>query len=287
MTKNLGIFEKLSDAMQRVAAMEILYWESVIPTGLSGIDQRIGGFRPADLIVVASEEPWMHASLTQIFVESVAVKQRLPVVVIRLGHDLSKYCEQTFKAKEAVQRAWGSKPGEQKEPDWSKLTALTEAPIYITQPLPSADIDYLFQEVEKLAESIGQLGLIVIEGIERLNIWAKATSSITNPGERWASVSANLKQLATYLKCPLVVDVRIDNQRPDDGHLTNPGLSDLPYEGALANCADLVLMLQDFSYLRVGTRASLETRFSRTGLVARTELDYLSETGRWIEVGQQ
>lgn len=284
MTQNLGIFEKLSDTMQRVATMEIRFWESVIPTGLSGIDQRTGGFRSADLVILASEQPWLHASLTQVFVESVAVKQRLPVVVIRLGHDLRNYCEQAFKAKESVQWAWGTKLGENKEPDWPKLTALTEAPIYITQPLPGADIDYLFQEVEKFAESIGQLGLIVIEGIERLNIWAKATSSITNPGERWASVSANLKQLATYLKCPLVVDVRIDNQRPDDGHLTNPGLSDLPYEGALANCADLVLMLQDFSYLREGTRACLETRFSRTGLVARTELDYLSELGTWVEV---
>ncbi len=284
MTQNLGIFEKLSDTMQRVATMEIRFWESVIPTGLSGIDRKIGGFRSADLVILASEQSWMHASLTQVFVESVAVKQRLPVVVIRLGHDLRNYCEQVFKAKGAMQWAWGTKLGENKEPDWSRLTALTEARIYITQPLPGADIDYLFQEVEKLAESIGQLGLIVIEGIERLNIWAKATSSITNPGERWASVSANLKQLAAYLKCPLVVDVRIDNQRPDDGHLTNPGLSDLPYEGALANCADLVLMLQDFSYLREGTRACLETRFSRTGLVACTELDYLSELGTWVEV---
>ncbi len=284
MKQGLGIFEKLGDRMRSVAAMENLFWESAIPTGILGLDERIGGFRPGELIVLASEQPWLHMSLMQLFIESVAIKQQRPVAVIRNGQNLRDYCRSCFLSNDAVPWSWGMQPVSGGEPDWSKLQDIVDAPIYITQPPHSIGIDYLLKEADKLSGAVGQLGLVVIDGIDYINVWSQCDAGAGNPASSWAMISSALKQMATHLKCPIVVDTRIINRQPESGYLTHPGLRDLPYEGALSNSADLVLLLQDFSYLQNGMRARLETRFSRNGLLASAEFDYQSENNAWIEL---
>ncbi len=85
MEQRFGIFERLDNVMKRTAIIEMLFWESTIPSGLNGFDTKVGGFRPGELVVLASEEGWLRPKLTQVFIESCAIRHNLPVVVVRLG----------------------------------------------------------------------------------------------------------------------------------------------------------------------------------------------------------
>jgi len=264
MTQSSGIFEKLNEAMERTAAMEPVFLDSALPSGLPELDASMGGFRPGELIVLASEEIWAHDRLTKVFVESAAIKNKRPVAVIRLGHGIRDWCTSIFKSPQS--EAWA------------------QAPIYITEPKTGIAIQNLVQEVEQLAREAGPLGLIVIDGIDHLNIWADTQFSANNPGGSWASVSSALKWLAINQKCPVIVETRIQNRHTENGHIPEPWLRDLAYEGALANGADLVLMLQDFACSEKGHTVSLRSAYCRSGLGVWIDLYCTHETQLWQEI---
>ena len=264
MTQSSGIYETLNEAMERTAAMEPLFWDLALPSGLPGLDASMGGFRPGELVVLASEEIWAHDRLTKVFVESAAIKNKRTVAVIRLGHGIRDWCTSIFKSPQSE--------------DWA------QAPIYITEPKTGIAIQNLVQEVEQLARTVGPLGLIVIDGIDHLNIWADRQFSADNPGGGWASVSSALKHLAINQKCPVIIETRIQNRHPENGHIPEPGLIDLAYEGALANSADLVLMLQDFACSEKGHKVSLRSAYCRSGLGAWIDLHCTYETHLWQEI---
>ena len=186
-------------------------------------------------------------------------------------------------ANDPLNRAWGKKSIHLQKPDWSSLEQLMHAPIYIVQPIPGAGIEYVDQEVEKLVKSLGKVGLIVIDGIDHINIWANGHYRAENPGASWAEVSAKVKWMALTCRCPVIADTRIVNSNPDEGAMPNPTIWDLPYQGALANSADLICLLDGFSYLRHGSLFRLRTSFSRNGLYAWVDLIDDQVSGRVFE----
>lgn len=264
MAQGTGIFEPINEAMKRLAAFEPLFWDSVLPSGLAGLDARMGGFRPGELIILASEENWAHDRLTKVFIESAAIKNKSPVAVVRLGHGIRDWCAPIFKSPQS--EAWA------------------QAPIYITEPRTGVAIQILVQEIEQLARAVGSLGLIVIDGIDHLNVWADSQFNAENPGASWAAVSSALKWLANNHQCPVIVETSIQNKQPENGHLSEPGLRDLAYEGALANSADLVLMLHDFVCTENGHTASLRSSYCRSGLGVWIDLCSTYETQTWQEI---
>ena len=284
MAQNFGIFERLDNVMKRTAIVEMLFWESTIPSGLNGFDTKVGGFRPGELVVLASEDGWLRPKLTQVFIESCAIRHNLPVVVVRLGYGSRDWCAQLFKSKGAVPWSWGINATSNTEPEWKCLEALLQAPIYVTEPIPGSGIEYLDKEIEKLADALGGLGLIIIDGIDYLNIWEDTQFNTRNPGASWSVVSSKLKWMAINRKCPVIIDTKVENANPDNGRLSEPTLRNLSYEGAIANSADHVLMLHDISCVPDGHSAILRTVFSRSGLGAWVDLHYSSENHSWREI---
>ena len=284
MAQRFGIFERLSDVMKKMAFREAFFWETAISSGLDGFDARVGGFRPGELVVLASEEGWARPKLTQVFIESCAIKHNLPVVVVRLGYGFRDLCDQLFKSKGAVPWSWGSNAASNVEPDWKCLEALAQAPIYVTELIPEADLEYLEREIKVLNDSLGGIGLIVIDGIDHLNIWSDIQFKPHYLGANWSIVSSTLKWMAINQKCPVIIDTKIEYDNRANGHLDDLTIRHLPYEGAIANCADLVMILENFSYSSDGNTASLRTAFSRSGAKAWVDLHYSNENYSWREI---
>ncbi len=275
-----GIFETLGESMRKTAAKEILFWESAIPTGIAALDERIGGLRPRELTLMAYEDALIYPLVLQQLIESVAVTQKLPVLVICFGTGLREFNVELFRAKDPQSHVWGRKGANDAEPGWKNLEPWLAAPIYVTQPIPGAGFEYLEHEIDKLVDRLGKVGLIVIEGIDHLNIWANPQYRSENPGASWADLSARAKWLAMSHNCPVVLDTRIVNNTPDAGHLANPTTRELPYQGAVANSADLVCFLEKFSYLQNGRAFQLRTGFSRNGLYALVDLVHDHDSGQ-------
>lgn len=287
MTRDLGIFEPLAERMRKTAAKEILFWESVIPSGIAALDAQIGGLRPGELTLLASEDAFINSQISQVLIESVAVTHQLPVIVVLVGTDVREFNAQLFRRKDSRSRSWGGNNRSIAEPEWAELQQLMAAPIYVSQPVPGVGIDYIDEEIEKLVSALGQVGLIVIDGIDHLNIWANPQYRSENPGASWAAVSAQAKWMALRHRCPVVIDTRILNTSPDTGHLHHATLRDFPYQGALANSTDLVCILEGFSYLQQGRAFQLRTAFSRNGLYAQIDLHHDEKEDRIVEASWQ
>lgn len=287
MNQDLLCIETLGESMRRTVAQESLFWESAIPSGIGELDAQTGGLRPGELTLLASEDAFITSKIAQKFIESVAIVQKLPVIVICAGSGLREFCGQLIRGGDSKNRQWGRSPRNIAEPDWENLKRLTEAPIYVTQPIPSAGIDFIDQEIEKLVGVLGNVGLIVIEGIEHLNIWANPEYRSENPGASWAAVSAKAKWMALMHRCPVILDARVVNNCPETGHLANPTVIDLPYQGALANSADIAYFFEKFSYMKQGRAFQLRTAFSRNGLYALMDLFHNEETDQIVEASWQ
>lgn len=272
-----GIFETLGESMRKTAAKEFLFWESAIETGIAGLD-RIGGFQPGELTIVASEDNLITPRLLQLFIESVGVTQQLPVIIVRLGHGLRDLCCQLFRFKDPESQFWGINRSKTAEPNWSKLEALMQAPIYVTESITGADINYIDLQIERVAKTLGEVGLIVIEGIDYLNVWADTEYRSENPGVAWSRVSAEAKLMALSHKCPVILNTRVVNKDYYAEPLNNPSIRDLPYEGALANSADVVLIADRFSGQLSGRCFDLRTVFSRNGRYALVEMRHSGDT---------
>ena len=60
-----GNFERLGDSLMMSSAAEEKLWSNLRSTGYSSLDQQLGGLRPGELVVIASQFDWMLPALNR------------------------------------------------------------------------------------------------------------------------------------------------------------------------------------------------------------------------------
>jgi replicative DNA helicase len=281
MDSSLGYFESIGDLLTNSQHREEQFWSDLRKTGYIHLDKTLGGFRPGELVVIGSQYNWLLPNLFLQMIETVAITEKRPVLYIRIGQNLRNLVGSWFKRTEA-NPAWRDSNRNSFEFDAGKTSEIRDAPIYVLDA-HGFSLQFLQNAIDSCAKSFKELGLIVIDGLEHLDIWS-GISDISVPA-RWAHVSSELASLASRHQCPVVVDSSVNSIEADGSKVVLPTIRHFPNGSAIAASADHVLVLEAVDGVMSGEPAELYSVYSHNGILCSgMQLNFAYETGRWLEV---
>lgn len=208
-----------------------------IPTGYHDLDEMTSGLQSADLIIVAGRPSMGKTMIAMNIAEHIAIKSRLPTLVfsmempgealvMRLLSSLCRIDQQRIRT------------GKLEDEDWPRISStvsmLSDSPLYIDDT-PALSPAELRARSRRLAKEYGQLGLIVVDYLQLMQVPGFSENRTAEISE----ISRSLKALAKELKVPVIALSQLNRgleQRADK----RPVMSDLRESGAIEQDADLI-----------------------------------------------
>ncbi len=212
---------------------------SGLPTGFIGLDKKLLGMQPGQLIVLAAR-PGVGKTALGLNIGLNAVKATgLPTVIFSLemlGGELSK----RLLASEACVDSERIRTKNFLDTDLKNIAQATNVignvPLYIND---SADINLLDMKSQCRKIKLEQgLGLIIIDYLQLMQGHNKTQSR----EQQISEISRGLKNLAKELECPIIAMSQLNRAveaRPDK----RPLISDLRESGSIEQDADIVLLI--------------------------------------------
>jgi replicative DNA helicase len=237
----LNIKEFLSRTMDRI---DTLFQQdnpiTGVPTGYHDFDDMTSGLQPSDLIIIAGRPSMGKTTFAMNIAEHVALKSRLPTLIFSME----------MPGESIVMRALSSlcridqlriRTGKLEDEDWPRISStvsmLSDAPLYIDDT-PALSPAELRARARRLAKEYGQLGLIVVDYLQLMQVPGYAENRTAEISE----ISRALKSLAKELKVPVIALSQLNRsleQRADK----RPVMSDLRESGAIEQDADLITFI--------------------------------------------
>jgi replicative DNA helicase len=270
-------------------------------TGFRDLDDKTGGFQPANLIILAARPSVGKSAFVANIAENVAVKQDKSVAFFSLEMSESELSQRFIASQSGVKgdtlRKGRLSTEKGRDRDWKKvskaLNELAEVPLFIdtTSDLGLLDLRAkarrLHQQELRRRQGTDRegegLSLIIVDYLQLMRM----DERIANRAEQVGQVSRGLKLLAAELGVPLVALSqlnRANENRPDK----RPMLSDLRESGNIEQDADLVLFLyRDDVYKkdpneRDGTAEVLVSK-NRNGPIGMSPLIFMAHIPKFVE----
>ncbi len=220
-----------------------------ISTGFKELNERTGGLRGGELIIIAGRPGMGKSSYAVNIAENAAIDFHVPVAIFNL--EMSKtmvvnriICSQALVDSKAMRN--GDFSGE----DWMQIgeviDKLANAPIFIDDTA-SITVSEIRAKCRRLKQS-HHLGLVVIDYLQLMQTAGRAD----NRQQEISEISRSLKILAKELDIPVIALsqlARTCESRSDK----RPMLSDLRESGAIEQDADVVMFLYRDEYYNPDT----------------------------------
>ncbi|MDH5547112.1 MAG: replicative DNA helicase [Gammaproteobacteria bacterium] len=237
----VGIKDLLSRAVDRI---DMLFQQddpiTGVPTGWSEFDEMTSGLQAGDLVIVAGRPSMGKTTFCMNMAEYAAIDGHRPVAVYSMempGEQLA------MRMMSSIGRIDQHKvrTGKLGDDDWPRLTKavglLAESPIFIDDT-PALSPNELRSKARRLSREVGQLGLIVIDYLQLMQVPGMKESRAAEISE----ISRSLKGLAKELNVPVVALSQLNRsleQRPNK----RPVMSDLRESGAIEQDADVIVFI--------------------------------------------
>lgn len=213
-----------------------------IPTGFSGLDQKLYGLHPNEMIIIAGRPGTGKTSIALNIVEN-AVFGGKPVntlifslemladdLYLRMVSSRSRADQHLFKA--------GRLPKEKVEDMYNAVKEIQGAPIWIDDTA-GVRISEMRAKARRLNQKLkGKLGLIVVDYLQLVR---SSAASIPSREQEIAEVSRGLKAMAKELLVPVIVLAQLNRESEKDERV--PRASDLRESGSIEQDADAILLL--------------------------------------------
>lgn len=232
-----------------VKALDEIEASTIKPGGTSGLasgfidlDRLTGGFKPAEMIVIAGRPSMGKTSLAMNIAENVAVNEKVPVGVFSLemtGTELIKrmLCS---RAKVSLRNV---RDGFMSQRDLPRIagaaSSISTAPIYLDDSA-SLSIMQLRAKARRMWQRY-RIGLFVIDYLQLINALGGQRRH-ENRQQEVTEISGGVKSLAKELNVPIIILSQL-NRLFDRERSRKPRLSDLRESGAIEQDADVVGML--------------------------------------------
>ena len=260
-----GGFESFNDALKNAVDLAGAAYKrdgglSGIATGLSDIDQRMGGLQASDLIVLAGRPGMGKTALATNIAFNVAqafegVQQADGTIAAKNGgrvgfFSLEMSSEQLATriiSEQAEIPSTKIRRGEINESDFGKLVAcsqtLSHIPLFIDQT-GGISIAQMAARARRLKRQRG-LDLIVVDYLQLMTSGSKRGSE--NRVQEITEITTGLKALAKELSVPIIALSQLSRQveNRDD---KRPQLSDLRESGSIEQDADVVMFVYREEY---------------------------------------
>ncbi|HGG58596.1 MAG TPA: replicative DNA helicase [Gammaproteobacteria bacterium] len=211
-----------------------------IPTGYDDLDKLTSGLQAGDLIIVAGRPSMGKTSFAMNLAEYAAMKSGKAAAIfsmempgeqlaIRMLSSLGRINQQRLRT------------GKLRDDDWPRLTSAVELlagmPLFIDDT-PALTPTEVRARARRLVRSHGELGLIMIDYLQLMQVAGSSENRATEISE----ISRSLKALAKELNVALIALSQLNRsleQRPNK----RPVMSDLRESGAIEQDADVIMFI--------------------------------------------
>jgi replicative DNA helicase len=257
-----------------------------VPTGFHALDQKLSGFQPSDLIVLAARPSMGKTALALNIAMNAAIRNAKTVGIFSLEMSKEQLVDRLFASMLGVD-SWKLQRGKLDDSDFQNMgpimDELNKANIFIDDSVASS-MPELRTKARRLQMEHG-LDLLIIDYMQLMS-----TGNANYAGNRVqeiSEISRSLKQIARELRVPVLALSQLSRaveNRP--GNI--PQLSDLRESGSIEQDADIVMMMYREDYYeedsdRAGI-ADIYIRKHRNGPTGRVEMLFKKEQMRFYDI---
>ncbi len=256
-----------------------------VPTGFRAFDDKTGGFRKSDLIILGARPSQGKTALALNIAHYACVQKKIPVAIFSLEMSRHSIYERML-CSAAMAEVHLVRSGRFPRNKWPELThqlaCLSEAPLYIddTSGISITEIRMRSRRLaNELAKQGKTLGLIVIDYLQLIRSSGRSESRQQEVSE----ISRMLKELARSLEVPVLALSQLSRKNEDKSREDKrPLLSDLRESGSIEQDADVVALLHRDEYYkrddeRFKGKATLIIAKQRNGPVGDIDLNFISQ----------
>ncbi len=270
----------LSQTLERIEILSQKDGEITgIATGFTDFDHQTSGLQKSDLIIVAGRPAMGKTSFAMNIAQHVAIKKKLPVAVFSMEMSDEQLAMRLISSLSEV-NLQNVRTGNIKDDDWDKITnavsQLESAPLFIDQT-PALSPPELRTRVRRLTREQGQLGLVVIDYLQLMQVTGNKENRVNEVSE----ISRSMKSLAKEMNVPIVALSQLNRgleQRTDK----RPKMSDLRESGSLEQDADIIVFIyRDVVYnedTAEPNKAEIIIAKQRNGPIGTVNLYFRGET---------
>ncbi len=257
-----------------------------VPSGYAGLDQKLSGFQPSDLIVLAGRPSMGKTALALGIAQNAAIRHRKSVGIFSLEMSKEQLVDRLFASMLGVD-SWKLQRGKLDDSDFQNMgpimDELSKANIFIDDSVASS-LPELRAKARRLQMEHG-LDLIVIDYLQLMS--TGNDHYVGNRVQEISEISRSLKQIGRELRVPIIALSQLSRaveNRP--GNI--PQLSDLRDSGSIEQDADVVLMMYREDYYEEDSDrpglTDIYVRKHRNGPTGRVELMFKKEQMRFYDV---
>lgn len=258
-----------------------------ITTCFPSLDHYTSGLQRGDLIVVAGRPSMGERFFVRDIAMHIALVHDLPVAIMdaeksgeyqamrmiasmaKMDYTLLHHCQISNDESDLLK---------------SSFAFLNDAQIYFSSLIP-ATVQELGEQLRKLNKRVNGLGLVVVDCLPEFKLLDEKMNA--DNAIKLAHTSRYLKALAQELDVPIIVLSPIERVIEDRCN-KYPQLTDLPGMAAIANAADLVLMVYRDEVYDPDTeekgRANIIVSRNRDGFIGSFKLKFDGRYGAFEEI---
>lgn len=289
--KFVHIRDILNDRYEKFAELHASGEETTkgVPTGFQGLDAKLSGLQPSDLVILAARPSMGKTSLAMNIAVNAAIKGRKTVGVFSLEMSKEQLVDRLFASLLGVD-SWKLQRGKLDDSDFQNMgpimDELSKANLFIDDSSASSMPEFR-TKARRLQMEHG-LDLLIVDYLQLMS--TGNSSYAGNRVQEISEISRTIKQVARELRIPIIALSQLSRAveaRPDK----SPQLSDLRESGSIEQDADVVLMLYREEYYNEDTDrqniADVFIRKHRNGPTGRVELLFKKEQMRFYDIDKQ
>jgi len=212
-----------------------------VPTGFTELDRVTSGWQKSDLIIIAARPGMGKTAFVLSIARNAAIQFKKPVAFFSLEMSSIQLVNRLV-ASETELDTEKLKKGNLEEYEWQqlnkKVTALTEAPIYIDDT-PALNVFELRAKCRRLV-SERKIELIIIDYLQLMQ--GGTDNKNGNREQEISHISRSLKGIAKELNIPVIALSQL-SRNVEKSQTKKPQLSDLRESGAIEQDADMVMFI--------------------------------------------
>lgn len=257
-----------------------------ISTGYEGFNDKLGGFRRWDLIILAARPSMGKTAMALNFAQNVAIKSR-NVAIFSLEMSKEQLTDRMIASAMAVD-SWKLQKWKLSEEEFARmgdaLEKLSNAKIYIDDSPAWEGLIEIKSKARRLKMESG-LDLVVIDYLQLMS-----NGNSMNRVQEVSEISRGLKALARELNVPVIALSQLSRSlesRPDK----RPIMSDLRESGSIEQDADIIMMLyRDDYYNEFSEQAGVTNvliRKNRNGPIGQVDLKFEKNHQKFYEMAKR
>ena len=210
-----------------------------VPSGFKDLDNKLSGFQPADLIILAARPSVGKTSLALDFARHAAVKSNIPVAIFSLEMSKEQLVDRMLSAQSQVD-GWKLRTAKLSlDEEFQRLQQgmheLMKAPIYVDDKAANSILN--MRSTLRRLNAERPIGLIIVDYLQLMST-AKNYDNMVN---QVTEISRSLKGLAKEFNVPVIALSQLSRAVESRGG--RPRLSDLRDSGSIEQDADVVMFI--------------------------------------------